>query len=443
MDDDRRPVRRPRRLVGKPELVRAVIGAMSGAIGGLGAGVVLVQGGHVGVSWPGTIAWGSVVLGAAIGFIGPEPWVMRAVLVLLTIGAAFVFVRGTAAPATAAAPAPACTANAIVDGTTVDLTSTSRSAPLSIDVDEDQIVAFRVEAPGVEHGVVDITVASISPLSSFVDVGDSVVYFDDVDDGVATGDVEIVSASDGRFHIVGERWSTSALAFGLMQLDVRVSSVTGTGTVDACRITAWVRAVASPMGNTLGRVGLGMTALGAIGLLLVGPLRGALPHAARPTADSRSRRSPQVAPGRPVLDEAHLVDDEGLRVGPTDPLVVGREYRLVVSVAPGVEQVDDDRPPAEPAGRIAIRAPGAVVGPTLSLSLFGAPLGFGIRPIRHGRLDLDVEHVADDGTIVLGRLGRTACVPADAWPPPSGDRAPARYVWPAPVARHLTTGGRR
>jgi hypothetical protein len=135
-----------------------------------------------------------------------------------------------------------------------------------------------------------------------------------------------------------------------------------------------------------------------------------------------------------MLTDAHLVDVDGRRVGPTEPLVVGREYRLLVSLAPGLEQ-------DEPDGQLAIRAPGAVVGPTISLSLFGAPLGFDLRPVRRGRLDIAVEHLADDGTFVIGRLDRNARESADSWPPPSPDRAPAQRTWPAPTHRQPTTGG--
>lgn len=366
-------------------LLRALLGAFGGLLGGVGATVVLTQSGRVDVEVASSVALGAAVLGAVIGFAEPPRWAQRAIDVAVCAGVIAVGAFGVAPPASAQG---GCSVVVSIDGVDHDLGATSRDEPLVVDVGAEPTLTFEASAPGVERGVVEIRIDGVLP--PLGPEGDRVVFIEPIVGGSASGRVVVESGGWSGFQIVGDGYRTPIVPLGLAELVVDVVDLDRGATVDGCPENVWVRAVAHPIDNPWGQAGLGATVLGAGLMLVAGHARGRTGGPSEVVAPPPSAGGRPVPPGGPHLDhtDVRIVDDTGAPVDPSMPLVANREYRLAVTFGLGLEAVDDaDRAPLSVAA--ASRSIEVDVRPVVGIP--GSPFVIPLVPRRRGRHSVSVD----------------------------------------------------
>ena len=254
MDERRRMQRR---------IVLGGLGALSGLLVGLGAAIILTQGGWIDpeIGFP-VVA---IIIGAVVGFldlpkIGNRVLAVGIALVTLALGG-FSFLP----PASGQS---GCEVVVSIDGTATSLFDTSAEDPLVINLDSTSEISFEATAAGVERGTVEVSVLSVSPLGFLIEPGGTVLYFAGIDStGTVRSPLQINKSGLTGFVIVGQGYESRILPVGRVELGIIVQD-TSSGR-SACDETAWIRFVAKPVSNLIGWIAMGSTALGLAGFTVL------------------------------------------------------------------------------------------------------------------------------------------------------------------------------
>jgi hypothetical protein len=259
----------------------AMVGAISGFLVGLGAQVVLTQGGHVN---PDVLGGWPQLSGIAIGIawaLVKLPTRYRKWEKLFTIGLALValvlalFIL--APPASAQVPCDVVATDVVVtiEGRTSSLFETTRDAPLLIDLDTTSEIRFAASAEGLADGIVEVVVVSVTPFSLLVEPDGTVVYYDQISGGASSTLLRIERSGPTGFVATAPGFTSPILPLGLVELSIIVDELSSGVLSSVCSHKAWIRPVARPATNRIGLLGAGACAVGlaGIGAVRTGRLR--------------------------------------------------------------------------------------------------------------------------------------------------------------------------
>lgn len=379
----------------KRRVIRTIIGALGGLLGGLGATLVVAQSGRYGVDFAAALSPVSIAVGATIGFIEPPGWVRRAIGVAIVVSSVGVVATATAAPATAQS---ACSVLITVDGVARDLGVTSSDDPIVIDIGNEPVIAFEASAPGVDRGLIEVTASDARPsIGGWPRPADSVVYFGEVAGGAAAGTVTVERAGPTGFRLNGDGYVTEFVPLGLVELRVSMIDLDDDNTVDGCPESVWVRVVTQPSGNWLGRAGVLSSIVGFLGVAVAGPLRQPFRLGPPPPAPAPPPPPPPVAvfptiPGlAPFVEHtgARVLEADGRPVDPSTPLVSTREYQIEITFGLGLQARDEENPD-RPELQVGATSRTLPVQPTIEIGAPGLPVTVPLTRLWAGRHQVHV-----------------------------------------------------
>ncbi len=239
-------------------IVLAGLGALSGLLVGLGAAIILTQGGWIDqeIGFP-VVA---IIIGAVVGFLDLPKTGNR----ILAVGIALVTLAlGGFSFLPPASGQSGCEVVVSIDGTTTNLFDTSAEDPLVINLDSTSEISFEATAADVERGTVEVSVLSVSPLGFLIERGGTVLYFAGIDStGTVQSTLQINKSGPTGFVIVGQGYESRILPVGLVELGIVVQDTSTSRPDNVCDETAWIRFVAKPVSNRIGLIGIGLVALG-------------------------------------------------------------------------------------------------------------------------------------------------------------------------------------
>ncbi len=409
-------------------LLLVLIGAGSGLLSGIGAQIVLTQGGHVDADVALGLPGLGLIFGALLGLIDLPRVANRLVAFGVAGVTVAVAVFGVVPPATAQA---SCEVTVTIGDTSVPLSATSPDAPLVIDLDTTREIVFRAEAPGIGEGFATVVVRSVmsvdlSGLSDEPQLLSRRLRNERIDTSLT-----IDGSGPTGFVVQGENYTSPIIPLGIIELGVAVFD-DDLGTAQPfCAGVAWIRLVATPITNLTGLYGLGASVLGLLGFAGLFRLkrRWARPGRPSPEATEPSRPDPApvavpAAPGPPIPAgggihadhvESRIFDTEGHRVPIDSGLVAGQEYRFEITLNPGLRSGDDERP-EEQAVAVSAWSDGIDVAPIIHVGLAESPLSFELplMPRRAGRREIAVDVTAKGQLLQTERIAVSVVGPEGA-----------------------------
>jgi hypothetical protein len=280
----------------------AMAGAISGFLLGLGAEVVLAQGGHVNLdvlwAWP---QLSGIAIGIAWALV-KLPTRYRKWEKLFTIGLALValvlalFIL--APPASAQVPCDPVVTDVVVtiEGRSSSLFETTRDAPLLIDLDTAGVIGFAASTEEVTDGVVEVVVDSVTPFNPIVEPGGTVVYYDQISGGASSALLSIERSGPTGFVATAPGGFTSPiLPLGLVELSILLDELSSGELRSVCSHTAWIQPVARPATNRIGLLGTAACAVGLAGIGVVRTGRNRLDQSSEDQlSDDTSQPTPTV-----------------------------------------------------------------------------------------------------------------------------------------------------
>ena len=248
----------------------AMAGAISGFLLGLGAQVVLTQGGHVNLDvlsvWP---QLSGIAIGIAWALV-KLPTRYRKWEKLFTIGLALVALMLAlsilAPPASAQVP---CDVLVTIEGRTSSLIETTRDAPLLIDLDTTSEIHFAAFSEGTVDGIVEVVVISVTPFNVLVEPRGTVVYYDQISGGASSTLLSIERSGPTGFVATAPGFRSPILPLGLVELSIIVNEISSGELRSVCSHTAWIQPVARPATNRIGLLGAAACAVGLAGIGIV------------------------------------------------------------------------------------------------------------------------------------------------------------------------------
>ena len=318
----------------------ATAGAIFGFLLGFGAQVVMTQGGHVDLDvlsvWP---QLSGIAIGIAWALV-KLPTRYRKWEKLFTVGLALValvlalFILAPP-PASAQVPQVPCDVVVTIEGRTSSLIGTTRDAPLRIDLDTTSEIHFAASAEGIDDGIVEVVVVSVTPFNLLVDPGGTVVYYDQISGGASSTLLSIERSGPTGFVATAPGYRSPIFPLGLIELSIIVEEPSSGVRSSVCSHTAWIHPVARPATNRTGLLG---TAACAVGLAGIGAVRTGRLRLDRSSAEQLSDDTSQPTP------TVTVTPDEGSSEITTDdrrPITAIR-----VAVAPGatITTLTEDNP---------------------------------------------------------------------------------------------------
>ena len=426
MDERRRMQRR---------IVLAGLGALSGLLVGLGAAIILTQGGWIDpeIGFP-VVA---IIIGAVVGFLDLPKTGNR----ILAVGIALVTLAlggfSLIPPASGQVP---CNVAVSIDGTTTNLFDTSAEHPLVINLDSTSEISFEATAPDVERGTVEVSVLSVSPLGFLIERGGTVLYFAGIDStGTVRSTLQINKSGPTGFVITGQGYKSPILPLGRVELGIIVQDTSSGPPVKLCDEPAWIRFVAQPASNTTGWIAMGLTALGLAGFtgLLLAKEAGRPPPTVEPSPEPRPPffKEPTQEPWipsdgrpRPSYVESRVLDAQSQRIDTNAALVQGREYRLELTLNLGEKEKERE---GHRDVTVSGRSAGIDVEPSFQFGFVGTPLSIEIPiiPKSKGRHDVAMDITSNGHLLQTERI--TVSVADNEGPQAAGSGQTTRTVFSA------------
>jgi hypothetical protein len=384
---------------------RILAGTVAGVLSGLGASIVIFQGGSLAfrVETMASLVIGAAVLGGLLGAVAHRTVLRRLLsLVVILYGLAVTF--GGIVPA--AVGQGDCDYEAItpttseIGGTTYEegefvcLDGTSRQTPWKLDVsDADFFVVF--VSPGIAgDGQVELRVTMVAPVPLDA-VDDELVWRGDVSELFGGRLIEIDYDPAGVVSFRADGFASPKVpAIGVYELTLS----------GAANATAWVQLITNPLTNPIGLGGTGAFLVGTLGMLFAGraprapggPPEGGGPEEPVHAPLDGPIKIPAEGPHADYVD-SHVVDSEGRPVSPNEPLIAGREYRLELNVTPGVSTEDRaaDGKAHETTIHALPHADGVDIAPVVMVGVAGTPFQFSIpltprRATKRAEIDFDI-----------------------------------------------------
>lgn len=327
---------------------RIIFGAVSGIVSGVGATVILVQGGAVPfrVDWVWALPVGTAAMGAFLGAVAHIAWlrrVSRALIVLYVLG---VFVGGFAPAYGQGVCIFGALANAEtkldgsvrVGGQEVCLENTSESSPWVVDVSRVDRIEVFAEHGAIEHPSARLVLGTVGGLGAIPQLEGRVLW---------------EGPSDDLYHRLGIGLDVNTV--GLVTVTVSDSSVTLPAlgvygvileTADGVDVASgFVRLTTPPFTNAIGIAGSVAAFLGALGMALAGraPRGGTVEPSPPPMVPEAEWIPSNGTPHAGYVDTRFIDPDTGQQVPVREPLVLHKEYRLEININPAVEAKREDR----------------------------------------------------------------------------------------------------
>lgn len=331
-EDDVSALRRLRRV----RWFATLVGSLSGVLFGAGLEALLVQGGRFD---PWLLGYGPLIgigLGGLAGYLHVPQAALRVMRVSLSIVAATSMVLAAAGPATAQ---ETCTLRVWIDEQPRSLDGVSQSDPIVVDVSDAVDVEFAASAPGTSGGAFQLSVVSAEAGLYAPGEGDQVVFYGPVSGDAAFGSIVARPGGLTGFEAEFEGREAALLPYGTLELEAVLFTVDAGVADPVCTEAIWVRVVASPLSNPFGRMALGATLLGLIGLGRAGSLGPV--REPRRTGEPPGSMPPSEGPFLPTVGphvdavQTELVGPDGESLDPAEPLIAGREYRVRLTLRPG------------------------------------------------------------------------------------------------------------
>ncbi len=418
-------------------IVLAGLGALSGLLVGLGAAIILTQGGHVRIDLEIGFPFVAIIIGAVVGFLdlpksGNRILAAGIALVTLALGG-FSLIP----PASAQV---GCDVAVSIDGTTTSLFDTSAEDPLVIDLSSTNEISFEATAEDVEQGTVEVSVLSVSPLGFLIEPGGTVLYFAGIDStGTVRSTLQINKSGPTGFVITGQGYKSPILPLGRVELGIIVQDTSSGPPVKLCDEPAWIRFVAQPASNTTGWIAMGLTALGLAGFtgLLLAKEAGRPPPTVEPGPEPRPPffKEPTQEPWipsdgrpRPSYVESRVLDAQSQRIDTNAALVQGREYRLELTLNLGEKEKERE---GHRDVTVSGRSAGIDVEPSFQFGFVGTPLSIEIPiiPKSKGRHDVAMDITSNGHLLQTERI--TVSVADNEGPQAAGSGQTTRTVFSA------------
>ena len=403
-----------RRIKWHHRLLLGIAGALSGLLAAAGFSIILVQGRGFAFEPAAAVTATGLILGFVWGAAAPGKWLQRAgTVVALALAAGTIFIGAQPAAAQPANCLATLTITTNIDDevTTVDLLAGSAASPAVVPVGEGAIELF-ASAPGMDRGVLRVFMDEASNPLVPLDGDRTLIFHGEI----VGGDIRITDrlvsgqATEPAFVLDDSGFLIPQL--GVFEVVVTVTDLL-TDAPGACERSIWIQFTSQPISTPLGIAGIGMTLLGLIGLLWVprlapkpapGPTPAPVP-APVPPPTPPPPPPPLPAPtalahvgptnGRVELSIEEAPSDGSGRaasptpVDPAQPLVAGREYRLLVTIRPDLKADET----SEEHLRATASSSAFTFRPAITLSPFGLPIDLTIplTPRREGKQSFAVD----------------------------------------------------
>jgi hypothetical protein len=162
-----------------------------------------------------------------------------------------------------------------------------------IDLDTTSEIRFAASAEGIDDGVVEVVVVSVTPFNLLVERGGTVVYYDRISGGESSTVLSIERSGPTGFVATAPGFRSPILPLGLVELSITVEELSSGVLRSVCSHTAWIQPVARPATNRIGLLG---TAACAVGLAGIGAVRTSRLRLDQSSEDQQSNDTSQPTP---------------------------------------------------------------------------------------------------------------------------------------------------